>query len=41
LLGRAEEAQREFLRYKQLQKSGPGQDRDLMQAAVGDGVRIT
>ena len=38
LLGRAEEARKEFLRYNQLQKSGLSQDRDLMQAAVGDGA---
>ena len=36
LLGRVDDAQKEFLRYTQLQKSGLSQDKDLMQAAVSD-----
>lgn len=35
-LGKTEEAQKEFVRYGQLQKTGLGKDRDLMQAAASD-----
>ena len=38
LLGRVDDAQKEFLPYTQLQKSGLSQGNDLMQAAVSDGA---